>query len=123
MKLQTLRFETRRLLYSGIKGKGAYAGVLQAGMDEKLAPGVSGGHGARWPPCYGYGTEGEKLRIGTVNVGTLRGREGEVVDMVRRRGLDLCCLQESRWKGGDAGGMREYKCFWSGVRTERGVGG
>ena len=90
-------------------------------MDEKLAPGASGGQGARWPPCHGYGTEGEKLRIGTVNVGTLRGREGEVVDMVKRRGLDLCCLQESRWKGGGARGMGEYKCFWS--RGMDGAGG
>ena len=31
-------------------------------MDEKLATGASGGHGARWPPCHGYGTEGEKLK-------------------------------------------------------------
>ena len=66
------------------------------GMDENMATGASGGDGARWPPCHGYETEGEKLRIGTVNVGTLRGREGEVVDMVKMRVLDLSCLQESR---------------------------
>ena len=90
-------------------------------MDEKLAHGASGGHGARWPPCHGYGTEGEKLRIGKVNVGTLRGKEREVVDMVKRRGLDLCCLQESRWKGGGARGMSEYKCVWSGGKD--GAGG
>ena len=70
---QTKSLRTRHLSRSGIKGKGAYAGVLQAGMDEKLATDASGGHGARWLPCHGYGTEGEKLRIGTVNVGTLRG--------------------------------------------------
>src|SRR6476619_7272814 len=28
------------------------------------------------------GGEGERLRIGTVNVGTMRGREGEVVEVV-----------------------------------------
>ena len=80
-------------------------------MDDKLDTGTSGGHGASWPPCHGYGTGGERLRVGTVNVGTLRGREGEVVDMVNRRGLDFCCLQESRWKGGGAREMGEYKCF------------
>ena len=89
------------LIYGGAYA-GAYAGVPQAGMDEKLTIGASGGHDARWPPCHGYGTEGVKIRIGTVNVGTLRGREGEVVDILKRRGLDLCCLQECRWKGGGA---------------------
>ena len=108
---QTQSLRTRRLSPSGKKGKGSYAGVLQASMDEKLVPGASGRHCARWSPGHGYGTEGEKLRIGTVNEGTLRGREGLVVDMVNRRGLDLCCLQESRWKGGGARGMGEYKCF------------
>ena len=112
---------TRRLSHSGNNGKGAYVGVPQAGMDDKLDTGTSGGHGASWPPCHGYGTGGERLRVGTVNVGTLRGREGEVVDMVDRRGLDFCCLQESRWKGGGAREMGEYKCFWSG--DKEGAGG
>ena len=89
-------------------------------MDEKLATGASGGHDARWPPCHGYGTEGEKLRIGTVNVGTLRGRVGEFVDMVKRRGLDICCLQESRCKSGGARLMGEYKCVWSGGKDGAG---
>ena len=48
-------------------------------MDEKLATGASSGHGARWSPCHGYGTE--KLGFGTVNARTLRGREEKVVDM------------------------------------------
>ena len=43
--------------------------------------------------------KGVELRIGTVNIGTLRGRNGEVVEMVGRRRLDFCCLQETRWKG------------------------
>ena len=75
-------------------------------MDEKLVTGASDGHGARWPPCHGYGTGGEKLRIGTVNVATLRGMKEEVVDVVKRTGL--CCLQDSRWKGGDARLMGEF---------------
>ena len=61
-------------------------------MDENLAPVASGGHGARWLPCHGYGTEGEKLSY----YGKCRDIEGEVVDMVKMRGLDLCCLQENR---------------------------
>ena len=40
------------------------------------------------------------LRIGTLNVGSMKGRSGEVADMAARRRLDFCCLQETRWKGG-----------------------
>ena len=109
--LQSQKVGTRRLSRGGKEGKGAYVGVPQADMDEKLEPGASGGHGARWPLCHGYGTEGERLKVGTGNVGMLKGREGEVVDMAKRSGLDFCCLQESRWKSGGAREMGEYKCF------------
>ena len=34
-----------------------------------------------------------------MNVGSLRGRDGEIVDIAERGHLDLCCLQETRWKG------------------------
>jgi hypothetical protein len=69
--------------------------------------------------------ECSKLRIGSVNVGTMCGRSGEVVDMAARRKLDFCCLQETRWKGGSArmiGGA--HTCctfFWSGC--EEGTAG
>ena len=64
------------------------------------------------------GSEKVTLRVGTVNVGTLKGRSGEVVDMAGRRKLDICCLQETRWRGGSARTMggtdARYKLFWSG---------
>ena len=45
-------------------------------------------------------------------------REGEVVEMVARRRLDFCCIQESRWKGEGAKvlGSKSMKCkfFWKG---------
>ena len=43
------------------------------------------------------------------------------MDMAKRRDLDFCCLQESRWKRGGARVMGEYKCFWSGGKD--GAGG
>ena len=60
-------------------------------------------------------------------MGTMSGRSGEVVDMVSRRRLDFCCLQETRWKGGSArvfgADGAKYKFFWSGGRAaEAGVG-
>src|SRR5260221_3375716 len=59
-----------------------------------------------------------QLRIGTVNVGSLSRRSGEVAEMVSRRCLDFCCLQETRWKGGGARTIgsegARYKLFWVG---------
>ena len=43
-----------------------------------------------------------RVRVGSVNVGTMCGRSEEVAEMVGRRNLDFCCVQETRWKGGSA---------------------
>ena len=65
------------------------------------------------------------MRVGSVNVGSMTGRSGEVVEMAARRRLDFCCLQETRWRGGSArmlgGEGSRYKFFWSGC--EGGVAG
>jgi hypothetical protein len=66
-----------------------------------------------------------KLRVGTVNVGTLKGRGDEVVEMAGRRRLDFCCLQETRWRGASSvkrgkEGMR-YRIYYQGC--EEGVAG
>ena len=66
------------------------------------------------------------LRVGSVNVSTMRGREGEVVEMTASRRLDFCCLQETGWKGegvrklgvissfgwGERKGIMEWGCWW-----------
>lgn len=67
------------------------------------------------------------LRIGSLNVGSLSGRSGEVVEMAGRRNLDFCCVQETRWKGGSSKteGMkgRKYKIIWQGCsKGTAGVG-
>ena len=60
------------------------------------------------------------LTIGSVNIGLMSGRSGEVVEMVARRRLDFCCIQESRWKGEGArllgGEGKRYKFFWKGCK-------
>ena len=65
--------------------------------------------------------ESIRLRIGTANVGTMRGRSVEIVEMVDRRRLDFCCLQETRWRGGSARTMGKFKFFWTGC--EEGTAG
>ena len=70
-------------------------------------------------------TPHQMFRIASLNVGTLRGRSSEVVEIVFRRGVDLCCLQEVRLRGTSArmivGKDSCYKVFWIG--SENGNGG
>ena len=68
-----------------------------------------------------------ELRVGSVNVGTMREKSAYVVEMASRRNLDFCCLQETLWKGRSArileGGGKVYKFIWSGGdKAEAGVG-
>ena len=42
------------------------------------------------------------MKVRTVNVGSLKGRSREVVEMLSRRRVDICCLQEVRYKGAGA---------------------
>ena len=79
-------------------------------------------------PCdepKGLITQRLRLRIGSVNVGTMAGRSVEVAEMAGRRRLDFCCVQETRWKGGSArmlgGEGFRYKFYWMGC--EEGVSG
>ena len=53
--------------------------------------------------------EESRLTIGNVNVGSMKGRDGEVIDMMKRRGIDICCLQETRWPGSGEEEIRDYK--------------
>ena len=39
------------------------------------------------------------LLVCSVNVGTLRGSSGEVVEMLERRSVNIYCLQEARFRG------------------------
>ena len=55
----------------------------------------------------------------------MRGRSSEVVETNTRRKIDICTLQEVRWKGGSArmitGKDSKYKFFW--VRNNSGTDG
>ena len=59
-----------------------------------------------------------KFRVGTFNVNTLRGRVCEVVETLSRRKVDVCCIQETRYRGGSCrtikGKDTRYKLYWSG---------
>ena len=63
--------------------------------------------------------------IATLNVGSVRGQSNENVEMLPRRLIDICCVQESRWRGESAqkiaGRNSYYKFFWKG--DDSGSGG
>ena len=39
-----------------------------------------------------------KLRVATLNVGTMTGKGRKVADLMEQRGVDITCVQETRWK-------------------------
>ena len=56
------------------------------------------------------------VRFGSWNVGSISGRGTEVCEELRKRKVDVCCLQEVRWRGkgtrfiGVKG--RRYQLWW-----------
>ncbi|ESN97836.1 hypothetical protein HELRODRAFT_177471 [Helobdella robusta] len=54
------------------------------------------------------------LRLGTLNVGSLTGRSMKI---------DICCLQETRWKSNGVCHINsnnvKYKLFWNGKKTAK----
>ena len=54
-----------------------------------------------------------KLKVATLNVGTMTGKEREVAELMKQRGVDTLCVQETRWKGEKAKCIgRGYKMWY-----------
>ena len=81
----------------------------------------------------GQGHSGEsskhlrKFRVGTLNVNTLWRRVCGVVETLSRRNVNVCCIQETRYRGGNyrtiKGKDTRYKLYWSGnAKCTAGVG-
>ena len=101
------------------------------------APRVTGGHATwmqrrsekQWRKSKERNEERKKakkikLRVGTLNVGTMTSKRREVADLMERRGVGILCVQETCWKGERArciGG--EYKMWYCGSGNKNnGVG-
>ena len=65
-----------------------------------------------------------KLRLVTVNVSSMVGRNAEVAEIIGGRRVDVVALQEVRYKNEGVrklrGGDFEYKLYWKGEETGRG---
>ena len=56
-----------------------------------------------------------EVRLGSLNVGMMSGKEVEVVEMMERRRLEVLCIQETKWKGDRARTMMGgYKLLHAG---------
>ena len=40
-----------------------------------------------------------KVRFKTINIGTMTGQSREVAEMLKRRRVEIACVQETKWKG------------------------
>ena len=69
-------------------------------------------------PCGETSKCPKSFRVGTLNVGTMKGKANEMAETASHRGVDLCCLQVIRWKMEGikqiVGKDSRYKLFWSG---------
>ena len=65
-----------------------------------------------------------KIKLATLNVGSMTGRSGEVVHLMSRKNMQVLCVQETKWRGSKAreiGGG--YKLYYHGEDgTKNGVG-
>ena len=52
--------------------------------------------------------------FGTWNIGILKGKSGEVCEVLHRRKVKICCIQEVRWKGEGSRALQGYKLIWKG---------
>ena len=62
-----------------------------------------------------------KLRIASLNVGTMLGKASEIVEILATRRIDICAVQETRWRGCSTrmitGKHYRYKFLWSGDKS------
>ncbi|CAH0719180.1 unnamed protein product, partial [Brenthis ino] len=65
-----------------------------------------------------------QLRIGTWNLGSLTGRSQELAETLHRRRVNICCLQETKWKGSKSRDLGlGYKLVYYGtMNNQNGIG-
>ncbi|XP_046976367.1 craniofacial development protein 2-like [Vanessa cardui] len=65
-----------------------------------------------------------QVRIATWNIGSMNVRSIELIDILERRHINICCVQETRWKGAKSLNIgKGYKLIYNGKDdTKNGVG-
>ncbi|WMV29422.1 hypothetical protein MTR67_022807 [Solanum verrucosum] len=68
-------------------------------------------------------TGSHKLRVGSWNIGSLTGKSIELVKILKKRKINIACVQETRWVGSKARDVDGFKLWYSGGSRDRnGVG-
>ena len=63
-----------------------------------------------------------EFRFATWNIGSMTGKDGEMVEILKKRKIQLCCMQETKWKGKNQKTLGEYKFYWKGQDESNGGG-
>ncbi|KAG5573068.1 hypothetical protein H5410_062834 [Solanum commersonii] len=64
-----------------------------------------------------------KLRVGSWNIGSLTGKSIELVKILKKRRINIACVQETKWVGSKARDVDRFKLWYSGGSRDRnGVG-
>lgn len=86
---------------------------------------VSNGGRVRACPHVGSwdGRKEHRLRLGSWNIGTLMGKSIKLVKILRKRKVNIACVQEAKWTGAKARDIDRYKLWYSGAaKNKNGVG-
>ena len=59
----------------------------------------SGGRGRLKKLVRARGRRMRKVKIATLNVGSMTGRSGEIAQLMIKKTLQVLCVQETKWKG------------------------
>ncbi|KAK6744303.1 hypothetical protein RB195_011169 [Necator americanus] len=63
------------------------------------------------------------VRLAALNVGTLTQRSRELANTLRKRRVDICCVQETRWKSSKSKELGDgYKLIYHGTSNRNGIG-
>uniref|UniRef100_A0A914WDC8 Reverse transcriptase domain-containing protein n=1 Tax=Plectus sambesii TaxID=2011161 RepID=A0A914WDC8_9BILA len=61
-----------------------------------------------------------RIRLATLNIGTMTGRSRELADALKNRRIDFACVQETKWKGTKARNIGDgYKMLYVGSTANR----
>uniref|UniRef100_W5LYV5 Reverse transcriptase domain-containing protein n=1 Tax=Lepisosteus oculatus TaxID=7918 RepID=W5LYV5_LEPOC len=66
----------------------------------------------------------KRIRLATINIGTMTGRSRELANSLKERKVDIACVQDTKWAGAKSREIGEgYKLIYHGKKTaQNGVG-
>ena len=56
----------------------------------------------------------ENFRFSTWNIGTMNGKEDELPEVLKKRGIHLCCVGEVKKRGEGSKMIKGYRFYWKG---------